>query len=148
MVNSLSDNQMLFYAGLFPSPSSISPTPLPTKKALRICANPMTQLGRGGWVCAHPRPPVATLLITILKITVYAVCLLNAGFQQSQPHYIWLDTYIYTVLLREGRPISYTLYVHVKLTAKLQNRKAYITPISSYSRSLKPSSICGPLGNK
>ena len=35
---------MLFYAGLLPSPSSIS---LPPKKTLRICANPMTQHGRG-----------------------------------------------------------------------------------------------------
>jgi len=36
--------QMLFYAGLLPSPPSIPPVP---PKKLRICANPMTQHGRG-----------------------------------------------------------------------------------------------------
>jgi len=42
------------------TPSSISPNP--TKK-LRICANPVTQHGRGMvGTDAHPCPPVATLL--------------------------------------------------------------------------------------
>ena len=45
--------QMLFYAGLLPSPSSISPdspffpTPKKTPLMILICANPMTQHGHG-----------------------------------------------------------------------------------------------------
>ena len=39
--------QMLFYAGLLPSPSSISPYHLLSPKKLRICANPMNQHSRG-----------------------------------------------------------------------------------------------------
>jgi len=55
---------MLFYAGLLPSPSSISPTapPRPQKKLFRICVNPMTQYGRAEWARAQLCLSVATLL--------------------------------------------------------------------------------------
>jgi len=55
-------DQMLFYAGLLSSPSSIAPTP----KKLRICMNPMTQHGHGRarahpWLRYCPSPPARCL---------------------------------------------------------------------------------------
>jgi len=64
--NNLQVSNAFLYAGLLPSPFSISPTP----KTLRICANPMTQHGRGkvGHVPLHPWLPV-TIRYTLKKFS-------------------------------------------------------------------------------
>jgi len=61
---------VLFYAGLLPIPSSVSPSPLPPpqKKKNRICANPMTQHGRGR-VGTFPLVPIRGWLRYWLAMT-------------------------------------------------------------------------------
>jgi len=54
---------MLFCAGLLPSPSSISHYDYPHEKTLRICANSMTQHGRGMVGTCPPAPGFAGVML-------------------------------------------------------------------------------------
>jgi len=59
--------QMLFYASLLPSLSSISPTPQNNSSDQRESNDP-TRPGQGGHVPLHPCPPVAALLNRVTTV--------------------------------------------------------------------------------